>query len=54
MDRGAWQAMVHGLQRVGHNLVTRQQHRRARIHFGEKWSESMEDKMFNNIRGNIS
>ena len=25
MDRGAWQATVHGLQRVGHDLVTKQQ-----------------------------
>ena len=23
MDRGAWQAMVHGVTRVGHNLVTK-------------------------------
>jgi len=23
MDRGAWQATVHGLTRVGHNLVTK-------------------------------
>ena len=23
MDRGAWQAMVHGSQRVGHNLATK-------------------------------
>ena len=25
MDRGAWRATVHGSQRVGHNLVTKQQ-----------------------------
>ena len=25
MDRGAWQATVHGSQRVGHDLVTKQQ-----------------------------
>ena len=25
MDRGAWQATVHGLQRVGHDLATKQQ-----------------------------
>ena len=24
MDRGAWQTAVHGLQRVGYNLVTKQ------------------------------
>ena len=24
MDRGAWKATVHGLERVGHNLVTKQ------------------------------
>ena len=24
-DRGAWHAAVHGLQRVGHDLVTEQQ-----------------------------
>ena len=23
MDRGAWQATVHGITRVGHNLVTK-------------------------------
>ena len=23
MDRGAWQATVHGFTRVGHNLVTK-------------------------------
>ena len=28
MDRGAWQATVHGVtKRVGHNLVTKQQHK---------------------------
>ena len=25
MDRGAWQATVHGVSRVGHDLVTKQQ-----------------------------
>ena len=25
MDRGAWRAIVHGSQRVGHNLATEQQ-----------------------------
>ena len=25
-DRGAWQCQVHGSQRVGHDLVTEQQH----------------------------
>ena len=25
MDRGAWQATVHGVQRVGHDLATEQQ-----------------------------
>ena len=24
MDRGAWQATVHGVSRVGHNLATKQ------------------------------
>jgi len=24
MDRGAWQATVHGVTRVGHDLVTKQ------------------------------
>ena len=24
MDRGAWQATVHGVATVGHNLVTKQ------------------------------
>ena len=27
MDRGAWQAKVHGVQTVGHNLATEQQER---------------------------
>ena len=31
MDRGAWWATVHGLQRVGHDLVTKQQHSLARL-----------------------
>ena len=25
MDRGTWQAVVHGVTRVGHDLVTKQQ-----------------------------
>ena len=25
MDRGAWQATVHGVAKVGHDLVTQQQ-----------------------------
>ena len=25
MDRGAWQATIHGVQRVGHDLATEQQ-----------------------------
>ena len=25
MDRGAWQATVHGVSRVGHNLATKRQ-----------------------------
>ena len=25
MDRGAWQATIHGAARVGHDLVTKQQ-----------------------------
>ena len=25
MDRGAWEAIVHGMQRIGHNLATKQQ-----------------------------
>ena len=27
MDRGAWQATVHGVSRVGHNLVTKERER---------------------------
>ena len=26
MDRGAWQATVHGVARVGHDLATKQHH----------------------------
>ena len=26
MDRGAWQATVHGVPRVGYNIATKQQH----------------------------
>ena len=25
MDRGAWQVIIHGVQRIRHNLVTEQQ-----------------------------
>ena len=32
MDRGAWQATVHGITRVGHDLVTREREREL---FGE-------------------
>ena len=31
MDRGAWRATVQGLQRLGHNLVTKQQQQEAYI-----------------------
>ena len=31
MDRGAWLAAVHESQRVGHNLVTKQQQRYKRM-----------------------
>ena len=27
MDRGAWQATVHGITRVGHDLVTKERER---------------------------
>ena len=27
MDRGAWQATVHGVSRVGHNLVIKERER---------------------------
>ena len=29
MDGGAWQATVHGVARVGHNLVTKLPHHRS-------------------------
>ena len=31
MDRGAWRATVHGVARVGHDLVTKQQQRATHI-----------------------
>ena len=31
VDRGAWQATVHGVARVRHNLVTKQQQQRIVI-----------------------
>ena len=33
MDRGAWRATVHGVTRVKHNLVTKQQHGNAMFNF---------------------
>ena len=30
MDRGAWWATVHGLQRVGHDLATKEQQQQQR------------------------
>ena len=31
VDRGAWQATVHGVARVRHNLVTKQQQQREKL-----------------------
>ena len=36
MDRGAWQAMVHGITRVGHNLATKPPP--PRQHFMQGWA----------------
>ena len=36
MDRGAWQATVHGVARVRHDLVTEQQQRQI-LFQEEKW-----------------
>ena len=33
MDRGAWWATVHGVARVKHNLVIKQQHGNAMFNF---------------------
>jgi len=33
MDRGAWQATVHGGARVGHDLVTKNRHHFKYIYF---------------------
>ena len=33
MDRGAWQAIVHGVARIGHNLMTEQQETRLIVAF---------------------
>ena len=30
MDRGAWQATVHGVEKVGHNFETKQQKQLAK------------------------
>ena len=42
MDRGAWQATVHGVTRVGHDLVTEEREREAYVsqNFGQ-FSESL-------------
>ena len=32
MDRGDWQATVHGITRVGHDLATKQQQQQTRTH----------------------
>ena len=37
MDRGAWQATVHGGHRVGHNLVTKQQQVKISPCVGSVW-----------------
>ena len=31
MDRGAWWAIVHGVVRVGHNLVTKERERERQV-----------------------
>ena len=37
MDRGAWQAKVHGAARVGHNLATKQQLIKGFLSSGVQW-----------------
>ena len=32
MDRGVWQATIHGVARVGHDLVTRERERESAFH----------------------
>ena len=39
MDRGAWRAIVHGSQRVGHDGVTLTYHKRKSL--GRTWSSSL-------------
>ena len=36
MDRGAWQATVHGVARVRHNLATKETEREELINLGIK------------------
>ena len=33
MDRGAWQAIVHGVARVGYNLATKEKETTASVYF---------------------
>ena len=44
MDRGAWQAIIHGLQRVRHDLVTNthmHMHKLLTVHSHEKKNYSL-------------
>ena len=36
MDRGAWWATIHGSQRLGHDLTTKQQHHIIRFSFNSR------------------
>ena len=36
MDRGAWQATTHGVQRVKHDLVTKQQQQHVYLQLGHR------------------
>ena len=37
MDRGAWQAIVHGVSRVGHDLATKGRGSYKMKYLGDKW-----------------
>ena len=39
MDGGAWQATVHGSQKVRHNLVTKQQQQNCKAVYARSWAK---------------
>ena len=50
-DRGAWQAVVHGVARVGHNLATKQQHIYVYYRHIMPSSSNISNILFNHEKG---